>query len=344
MERVEGLTFNQLAKIAKYFGRGVLFFLETGPIEANQLHTPDFRTFANQKPELSPKVKVLIERAEWQRAVFRSLREDLENDGGTQFDPPAFPENNAREAARIAREWLGLHYENTFDAYRAAVEAHGILVFRSNGYSGKWQIARESPILGFGLYDPDFPLILVKKVETETRQTFTLMHELGHLLLQRTSSIDDEHDLRSPEGHERDANRFAGFLLVPDEFLARIRDENRPTDVSRYDAWLAPQRNSWGVSGEVILRRLLDAGRLSRALYNAYRDWWQIQAENLVDEPGGTRQYRHREPKHIFGDTFVRTVLDALNAQHITLSKASNYLDGLKISDIHQLKDYYAGR
>jgi hypothetical protein len=53
--------------------------------------------------------------------------------------------------------------------------------------------------------------------------------------------------------------------------------------------------------------------------------------------------YRYREPKHVFGDTFVRTVLDALNASHITLARASSYLDSLKIKDLHQLEHFYAG-
>ena len=56
----------------------------------------------------------------------------------------------------------------------------------------------------------------------------------------------------------------------------------------------------------------------------------------------GSRKYRYREPKHIFGDPFVRTVLDAVNARHVTLAKASSYLDGLKIKDLHQLEHYYA--
>jgi hypothetical protein len=88
------------------------------------------------------------------------------------------------------------------------------------------------------------------------------------------------------------------------------------------------------------LRRLLDAGRLRDAQYNAYRNW--RAAAVRPEEDTGTRMYRHREPKHIFGNTFVRTVLDALNAHQITLSRASNYLDSLKIADLHQLERYYA--
>ena len=341
MAREDGMTFNQLRKVAEYFGRGVLFFLEAGPVDEAQVHTPQFRTLANQKPELSAKLKALIERVEKQREVYLTLRENLDNPDRPWFNPPALLGQGPREAASIARKWLGLTGKNSFDTYRAAVEAQGVLVFRSNGYNGKWQIAKKSPILGFALYDPTCPVIVIKKLDWESPQSFTLMHELGHLLLHKTSSIDDERDLQSHQGHERDANAFAGHLLVPDSFLARIQDAERPEEVSQYDEWLAQPRKAWGVSGEVILRRLLDAGRLPQRQYDAYKQWRDKSA--VTPEDGGSRKYRHREPIHIFGDTFVRTVLDALNARHITLAKASGYLDGLKIKDLHELERYYAG-
>ena len=335
-----GITFNQLRKIADHFGRGVLFFLESGQVDAAQVHTPQFRTLANQKPELTPSLKKLIERVEKQRAVYLSLREDLDDAERLQFTPPELTRKNPQEAASIVRKWLGLAEENNFNSYREAVEAQGLLVFRSNGYNGKWQIPKQNPILGFALYDPTCPVIVIKKQSSDTQQSFTLMHELTHLLLHKTSSIDDDQDFQSHQGNERDANAFAGHLLVPDVFLATIRDAGRPHDASRYDDWLAPQRKAWGVSVEVILRRLLDAGRLTQNQYNAYRQW---RSKLPVQEADGTRQYRYREPKHLFGDTFVRTVLDALNARHITLAKASTYLDSLKIKDLHQLENLYAG-
>lgn len=344
MERVmagEGMTFNQLRKIAEYFGRGVLFFLEDEPVDEAQVHTPQFRTLANQKPELSAKLKALIERVEKQREVYRSLREDLDDADRPQFSPPDLFQQDPRAAARIARQWLGLSDHNDFDTYREALESRGVLVFRSNGYNGKWQIAKENPILGFSLYDLTCPVIVVKKLEWEPRQSFTLMHELGHLLLHKTSSIDDERDFQSHQGREREANAFAGHLLVPDAFLASIQDAERPDEASLYDEWLAQPRKAWGVSGEVILRRLLDAGRLPQNQYEAYRQWREQAV--VTQEERGNRKYRNREPKHIFGDTFVRTVLDALYAKHITLAKASSYLDSLKIKDLHQLERHYAG-
>ena len=114
-----------------------------------------------------------------------------------------------------------------------------------------------------------------------------------------------------------------------------------PAEAAEFDDWLREQRKAWGVSGEVILLRLLDAGRLPRKDYMAYRAWREemISAEG----DGGSRAYRHREPKHVFGDTYVRAVLDALSARHITLAKASSYLDNLKIKDVHLLERHYAG-
>lgn len=336
-----GLTFNQLRKLAAFFGRGTLFFLEPGPVNEAKVHSPQFRTLSNQKPELSHRLKLFIERVEHQRAVFLALCEELDQAEIVRFLPPDLAGLSIPEAASRVREWLGLGARNDFDSYRQAIESRGLLVFRSNGYNGKWQIAKESPILGFSLYDPECPVIVVKKQDADTRQSFTLMHELGHILIHRASSIDDEGDLYSADGEEQEANAFAGHLLVPDHFLLSIRDSERPVDVAEFDSWLEPQRRAWGVSGEMILRRLMDAGRLPSAAYAAYRQWSKQRI--IPEKEGGSREYRNREPRHIFGDGYVRTVLEAMNARRITLAKASSYLDNLKISDLHKLERFYAG-
>lgn len=340
IEGERGLTFNQLRNVAKYFNRGVLFFLETGRVNERRLRSPQFRTIANQRADLSPKIKVLIEQVELHRDLYLSLLEDLDEDQAPGFAPPEMPRRNEQRAAAIAREWLGLNDEADFNAYREAIEDLGILVFRSMGYQGLWRIPENSGIVGFSLYHAQCPVIFVKRQRPETRQTFTLMHELGHLLLHKSSFIDDEDDLFSREGREQMANAFAGYLLLPDERLHAIDGATRPSDVSGYSAWLRPYTQRWGVSAEVILRRLLDTGQLEQAQYEGYRDWWRQQP--APQQTGGSRQYRNREPLHIFGGRFVRTVLDALHARQITLNKASAYLDNLKVKHVHELEAHLA--
>ncbi len=335
----KGLTFIQLRKIADFLNRGVLFFLEPGTVTAEQVHTPQFRTIANQKPQLSAETKSLIERVEKQREVYLSIREDLGEKKDSCFEPPTFSSKTAAGAAQVTRQWLGLTEKNDFTSYRLAVENKGVLVFRSSGYKGQWQIPKDAAVCGFSLYDAVCPIIVIRKA-SDSRQVFTLMHELGHVLLHKSSFIDEDADLFSYQGKEQEANAFAGHLLVPKSFLDQIDDSYRPNDVSEFDAWLVRFRNDWNVSGEVILRRLKDSGRLQESVYDKYCDWKKQQ--KFQKKEGGSRKYRYREPNHIFGKQFVRTVLDALHERKITLAKASTYLDNLKIADVHKLEIFHA--
>jgi len=335
------LTLGQLQKLSNFFQRGILFFLESAKLDEIKIHSSQFRTLANQKPLLTNDVKMLIERVEKQREVYLSLREDLNFSEKQEFVSPNLQADKINEAAKIVRRWLGIGDENSFITYRKAVESRGILVFQSNGYKGKWNIEKENPIMGFSLYHEDTPIIFLKKQNSHNPLSFTLMHELGHILLHKSSSIDDESDLESHQGIEAQANAFAGLILVPDEFLKKISDASMPREIEDFDDWLSNYRRQWGVSTEVILRRLLDTKRLSPQQYNAYRNW---RNKNFVPpSESGSRQHRNREPKHIFGDKFVHTVFDALNERHITLVKASSYLDNLKIKDLHSLERFYAG-
>jgi Zn-dependent peptidase ImmA (M78 family) len=336
-----GLTFNQLRKVAEYFNRSTLFFLETGQVIAAKVHTPQFRTLANQKPDISAKVRAIIERVEKQRDIYLSLLETLDDADVLRFDPPAFNTKSLRQMASITRNWLDLSTANDFASYRRAVESKGVLVFRSNGYNGPWQIPKTDSVCGFTVFDARCPVVVVKKMPVESHQVFTLMHELGHVLLDRKSFIDDDNDLYSRQSREKTANAFAGLLLVPDEQLNEVDDGARPSEVSQYGNWLRPLTQKIGISPEVVLRRLMDSGRISRTRYEDYREWRSRQP--VPTEGKGNRAYRHREPRHVFGDPFVGAVLDALHAKKITLAKASTYLDNLKISDLHQLEDFYAG-
>ncbi|WP_177418244.1 helix-turn-helix domain-containing protein [endosymbiont of Lamellibrachia barhami] len=340
MQGEDVLSINQLRKIASQFNRGMLFFLEHGPVNEAKVHSAQFRTITNQKPELSPKLTAFVERIERQRQVYISLLEDLGEEVETAWYPIDFKldPRNVKQAAYAVRRWLGLVDGMELSELRRAVESKGILVFISNGYKGQWQIAKENPIRGFSLYYPSFPTITIKKQKTEGPQAFTMMHELAHLLLHKDSFIDDEDDFFSYQGKEKAANEFAGNVLVPDEQLGQLDLNNFPgKDVVAYDSYLQSYCRRWCVSTEVILRRMLNEGLLLRESYQAYRQWKQSLPP--PKETGGGSRYRYKEPIRIFGEPFVHTVLNALHGKQITLARASTYLDNLKIKDLRRLEE-----
>ena len=343
LEGEDGLTVNQLKKIANYFNRGMLFFLESGPVEDTSVHSVQFRTLENQKPDLGIRLRALVERVEFQRQVYISLLEDLGEDTDRSWYPNDLDLNprNLKQAAGRIRAWLGLPERLNFETLRQAIEKKGVLIFVSNGYAGAWQIPKESQVRGFSLFFSTFPIILVRKQRSNGAQAFTLIHELAHLLLHRESFIDDELDLHSQEGREQHANRVAGNLLVPDAYLEQVGMAGlREADVEAYDNYLREYASQWCVSPEVILRRLVDEQLMPRERYRAYRAW--KRALPVPEGPEGGFRYRHNEPMRMFGKPYVGAVLDALHTNQISLARASRYLDNLKIGHIRRLEERYA--
>ena len=109
-------------------------------------------------------------------------------------------------------------------------------------------------------------------------------------------------------------------------------------EVEDYDSFLENYSKRWCVSAEVIFC-FLDLKILPRTKYQSYREY----RNNLTfpESAAGSREWRYREPIHIFGKPFVATVLDAFYNEHITLVKASDYLDNLKIKDLYQLENVF---
>lgn len=333
------LTYKQLKALADYFHRGVLFFLDDGAPVVEKVHSPQFRTISNQSPDLPSEVRRLIKRVERHRDIFLSLNDEADIQ---EFIPPKLKAPSPHSMAEATRIWLSLPEKRTFEVYRSAIERKGVLVFRTNGYAGEWQIPKLCEVTGFSLYFSVCPVIVVRKTNSEARQSFTLMHELAHLILHGASSIDTLDTFRARgAGIEAEANIFAGLVLINDEELSKANYKQLPSkDVSEYDDLLKAVTSMYGVSTEVVLRRLVDTGKLHKQYYAAYRAWKDTLP--VSEESKGSRLYRHREPSHLFGRPFVASVLNALSRDEISLSKASSFLDNISLKDIHKLEDFVA--
>lgn len=96
--------------------------------------------------------------------------------------------------------------------------------------------------------------ILVSAQEPETRRRFTIAHEIGHFLFQRSGRQSAERILAAsgvdwsptPSEEERFANIVAGHLLLPEQALTRVLDGLARSE-NPLDAWSAASRQC-GVS------------------------------------------------------------------------------------------------
>ncbi|MCF6309452.1 MAG: ImmA/IrrE family metallo-endopeptidase [Sulfurimonas sp.] len=344
MQNQAVLSVKQLEKIANFFKRNLLFFIDPSEIQENKIYSIQFRTINNQEPIHSPKLRAFIERIEKQRQVYLDLLEDINEPVKDSWkNKLEFNTNDIKLISANIRQWLNLPINYKFDDVRQAVESKGIMVFISNGYNGKWQIEKNEHVRGFSLFYDILPIIVIRKQVSVGAQAFTLMHELAHLLLHKESAIDNEENFYSYQGKEKEANEFAGNLLIPDNFLNQIDVCTLINlDITQYDEYLKKFKQSWCVSGEAILVRLLINNKISNKYYQSYKNYKKDQLEKMKKVQTGPipRSYRYREPIKMFGKPFVYAVFDAFHNKNITLSKASTYLDNLKISDIRKLEKY----
>lgn len=345
LEKKSVLSINQLEKIANYFKRSILFFLEEEEPLEKKIYSVQFRTINNQKPIHSPKLRSFVEQVEKQRQIYLDLLEDLNEPINNIWYPNNIALNeDIKTISANVRTWLNLKLNDNFNSIREAVEKKGIMVIVSNGYNGKWQIDKKNPVRGFSLYYDIMPIIVIKKQVSLGAQTFTLIHELAHLLLHKESAIDNADDFYKYQGIEKDANEFAGNLLIPDSFLYQINTKQLLSlDVQEYDSFLANFRKQWSVSNRAILVRLLINAKITQAHYQEYIDYKNAQLAKEATKTRSSpipRTYRHREPMNVFGKPFVYAVFDSLHNKKITLAKASTYLDNLKIKDVRQLEQH----
>jgi Zn-dependent peptidase ImmA (M78 family) len=100
------------------------------------------------------------------------------------------------------------------------------------------------------MIDNKIPVIVVNKNFPVERKRFTLLHELGHLLLTLSDDISDK-------DKEKICHRFAGSFLIPQyRFIAELGNKRRKFLIDE----LITIQKEWGISISAIMQRAKDLG------------------------------------------------------------------------------------
>ena len=274
-------------KQAEAFARAVhvpvgYLFLSEPPEEG--IPIPDFRTLAGHavtrpSPNLLDTIYACQERQSWYRDFARVAGEpDLGFVGSASVD--ASPETVAAQMRETVGFDLAVRREcpTWTDALRLFIrqaDDAGVLVMVSGiVMSNSRRRLDPAEFRGFALCDPLAPLIFVNARDSKAAQMFTLAHELAHIWLGATALSNLGAALgQGFRNEELWCNAVAAEFLVP---LDALRSELQP-DEPLPDS-LARLARVFRVSTLVILRRLLDAGWLTRDCFN---DAWEEEHERL---------------------------------------------------------------
>ncbi len=131
---------------------------------------------------------------------------------------------------------------------------------------------------GIAIYESLLPIIGINDEDRPPAKSFTLIHELVHLLKRESSLCNDMKNTAATAKEEIFCNAVAGELLVPAQALKIIvRSHQFVVPYSASD--IQKIANRFSVSREVIIRRLLDIGEIDIIEYDTYTDIFNQEIE-----------------------------------------------------------------
>lgn len=338
-------TINQLRALARIYKRPLaVFFLTRVPKTFQVMH--DFRRLPGEVAGVeSPELRLEIRRATYRREVALDLY-SLRGETPPAFDASASLSEDPEAVGARARAWLGITYETQttwqglydgFNAWRAAIEERGVLVFQAEG-------VEPAEMRGFSLGKQPLPVVVANIKESPRGRTFTILHELVHLMLHKEGLCDlSEHVSMRPEDRQVEvfSNQAAAAALMPREtVLAEALVRTHRTGAVWSEEELRQLARRYHVSQEAMLRRLLTLGRTTQEFYRAKREEFRKEYKGLEQE-GFAPPFR--KAIAAAGPGYVRLVLDSYYREHITASDLAEFL-GVRLKHMPKIEAAVFGR
>lgn len=316
-ERRPSLT--QLRNLANIYKRPLaVFFLETPP--PDEAPPNDYRRFDPQATEpLSPEIRVAIRDARSRRGAAIELIEEL-GESLPDFSLRADLRDDPEEVGAHLRGALGFGPEPNggdpravFNLWRTAAEDAGVLVFQT-------EMVDLDEMRGFSITEHPLPAVVLNTKDAYQGRSFSLVHELGHILLHRGGLcvLNESGPPTVVQRTEAFCNHVAGAALVPAESLLRQPEVPSRLQAEIPDNAVRSLANRYGASPEAVIRRLSIVGRVSQDFYRQKRQQFQKQYAELRRRPSQGRPPRARLAVAKGGHLFAQLVLEAYDEGRIT--------------------------
>lgn len=333
-------TLTTLEKLAHFYKRPLAIFFLPAPPHEPPLPS-DFRVLPReQRRPLSQKTLLAVRKARRLQLLATELLETESGRGelllsikkASLSDDPEILAMRERKRLAISLEDQ-LSFRDSYEAFRKwreALEALNVVVYQA-------QMPPEE-LRGFSLLDHMVPTLVVSIRDSINARIFTLFHEYAHLLLDiagicmpEEASLDDT----STQETERFCDHFAGAFLVPRETLEADRNASLVASQSYMDdSSLSEMAGRYKVSKQVMLRRLLICGKISRQQYWNKREELLTRerpqrGDSPIPEKAGKHAFRVSPPRRCLlenGRFFVSLVVEARGREDITDSDLADYL------------------
>jgi Zn-dependent peptidase ImmA (M78 family)/DNA-binding XRE family transcriptional regulator len=343
-------TVKQARKLANVYDIPFMELLSKQKPKIKKLElVPDFRLHSETEAPMEQHELLLIQaQAEETRLNALDLYEML------GIEPPVLDDafywalgKNPEAAAASAREMLRLPIDEQLSrkgndkakftgAFRNYLERTGIITMKNSGLAAFG--AR-----GMCLFATPLP-VLVFSNEAPTAQTFTLAHELGHVVLKESGisgPIGSAPDKTRARKIEDWCDAFAGAFLMPRDEVARVLRPAPPRpDNEIDDGRIAIVANAFCVSRHAALIRLVVLGYVTENFY------WRVKRPQFLEQEknfkgGGRSEYYGSRFRSSRGDLYTGLVLEAWSNGMITNHNAAEFMGIKNISHLDDIRSHF---
>jgi Zn-dependent peptidase ImmA (M78 family) len=328
----ELLTLRQAERAAEVHERPLAaLFVPEAPAEEDQ--EVQFRRLpGTPEPPWGPEVQLTARRVTERQQIAIEIYEDLDEAPPWIESSAPFVGRPRQSIPEIVRNVLGVDRNAQRNwpqdpyaplrRWRDAVEALGVLVMQE----GPVQV---NEMRGFASIEPEsLPAILLNSKDDPPARAFTLLHELGHLVLSRRG------EPAGPET-ERWCDRFAGRVLMPTDWL---RDEFASSSGSTLDRVRGVAR-SFHVTPLAAAVRIAHVGLVSEAEGGAAIGWIRARSKPSDEDEGPRCGDYYKNKVARLGPGYLGLIFSALDSQAITLPTATALLDGVKVKNLELLRE-----
>lgn len=216
------------------------------------------------------------------------------------FELSAPSTDDVAQWAKMIRKSLGLDADVQYKLsssrqlylhIRNAVENAGVFVHCFTGVDT--EIVR-----GFAIFEEQMPIIGLNNEDRYPAKSFSIIHELVHLLKRNSAVCNEMLNNASSQAEEVFCNAVAGEVLVPK--LNLLKQLGSYTDEEIDFGMIDSLATKFSVSKEVVCRRLLDINKISYSQYSSLSNAIRVNFENERD--------RMKEHRRLTGQGIPRNI------------------------------------
>ena len=337
-----------LLRMSKQYHRPLLtFYLDRPPQTGDR--GEDFRTLPEYFEQVeNVYVDVLIRDIQARQSTVRDTLIDVDEENRLEFIGKYTVDDGVAHIAQAIRKVLDISlddyrsqpsHKEAFRFLRQKAEMAGIYVLLKGNLGSYHSNIEVTAFRGFALADDIAPFIVINDRDAEAAWSFTLVHEMTHLMLGQTGVSG----ARAEKKIEKFCNDVASEFMLPAVEFARFQVSGFNTD--SINAEISDYAWSQKLSNSHIAYRLYRRGDIEKLLWESlrelYRSKWlenrQAVQERNRENAGGPSYYVVK--RHKLG-ALVQLVQRLTYSGALTTTKAGMLLDvrPLKVHKIFQTR------